>query len=277
MKTIRTWWGQRFIAALEQFTDSARLARGRGYANPTRIKTWKLVGHEVQATIRGNVNPYFGVYKEPSYDTRIALQRIPEEDWKEVIRQLGSQAAFVSRLLLHEMPDHIEEPFQAMDLNLLPRRAKDLRTQCSCPDYANPCKHVAGLCYFLAGKLDHDPFLLFELRGLARETLLQQLRETPLGQALVKALQQEEVPFEPVGSYFTRPLPQALSSPIDPQTFWQGRKRLPDTLEPSTPTSIPALLVKKGGDYPEFWNQEHSFITTLEAAYEAIRKSGKDW
>jgi uncharacterized Zn finger protein len=58
MQAIRTWWGQRFIAALERFTDAARLARGRGYAGSDRIKSWKLKKGEVSARVRGNANPY---------------------------------------------------------------------------------------------------------------------------------------------------------------------------------------------------------------------------
>ena len=69
MRTIRTWWGRRFIEALEAFTDSARLARGRGYANNDRVKSWKLEKGGVNARIRGNVNPYYGVYEEPTYQT----------------------------------------------------------------------------------------------------------------------------------------------------------------------------------------------------------------
>jgi uncharacterized Zn finger protein len=277
MKAIRTWWGQRFIAALETFTDPARLARGRGYAGSDRIKTWKLEPGSLSAKIRGNVNPYFGVHKEPLYDTRIALKTIPPEDWALVIRYLGSRAGLVARLLLNEMPDTVEKPFKALDLRLLPHGGRDFSTRCSCPDYANPCKHVAGLCYFLAAQLDRDPFLLFELRGLAREELFRQLRETPLGKALVETLEAEEAaPFEPAVSYFTRPIAAERPARPDPLAFWQGRKRLPDTLETAA-AAVPALAVRKGGDFPEFWNEEQPFPATLESVYEAVRKRVKEW
>lgn len=277
MKTIRTWWGRKFIEALESFTEPARLARGRGYAHNDRIETWKIYGNRVSATIRGNVNPYYGVYEEPHYQTQIELMAISSSDWTEVIHHLGRRAAFVSRLLLNEVPDSIKEPFEALDLHLLPCNGKDLKTDCSCPDWENPCKHIAGLYYFLAAKLDHDPFLLFELRGLSREELLRRLRDTPLGQVLADALSEEEMPVESVESFFTRPCPQALPARLPPEDFWRPPKRLPDSVEPAVPPAVPALLIKKGGDFPEFWESESSFVETMEAVYEAVRKAVKRW
>ncbi len=145
MKTVRTWWGKKFIEALEGFIDPGRLQRGKGYANENRITQWAMEGNRITARIRGNANPYYGVYKEPLYTTFIELKAIGAGDWRKVIAQLGGQAAFVSRLLLNEVPDTIEEPFEELGLRLLPLHVMDMKTQCSCPDYANPCKHIAGL------------------------------------------------------------------------------------------------------------------------------------
>jgi uncharacterized Zn finger protein len=277
MRALRTWWGQRFIQALESFTDSARLARGRAYANNDRIRSWQRQGSVVSATIRGNVNPYYGVYKEPLYKTSIAFQSIDAAQWQQLIQILGSRAAFISRLLLNEVPDTIEDVFQTLKLNLLPYSHKDLKTDCSCPDYANPCKHIAGLYYFLAAKLDRDPFLLFELRGQERDELQKQLRKTPLGQALAAAIGEQEAGFDSVNSYFTRTTTQPLAPRMTPGDFWHGRKRLPENLPPAVPASIPALLIKKGGDFPAFWSNDRSFINAMEAIYQTIRKREKDW
>lgn len=277
MKTIRTWWGQKFIAALQGFTDAGRLARGRSYANTNRIKEWSIDGIKVSAEIRGNVNPYYGVYEEPIYRTRFELKPIAAADWAKLIRELGGQAAFVSRLLLNEMPDTIEEPFKKLGLYLLPSNPKDLQAQCSCPDWGDACKHIAGLYYFLAGKLDQDPFLLFELRGLPKAELLAGLRRTPLGAALADALTEREAAPEIAASYFSAPKPQALPENISADDFWRAPKRLPETINPAVPPAVPALLIKKGGDYPGFWTRENSFIETMEELYQAIRKREKLW
>ena len=278
MQAIRTWWGQRFIQALERFTDSARLSRGRAYAGNNRIKSWKIANGEISAKIRGNVNPYFGVTKEPTYETTLGLKPISDEDWTLLIRHLGSRAAYVSRLLLREMPDTIEKPFELLDLHLLPHSGRDFKTYCSCPDYANPCKHVAGLCYFLSSRLDQDPFLLFELRGLAKDRLFERLRETPLGRTLVEAREAErEDDFRPVTALFSRPEPMVTDGACDPAAFWASPRRLPADWAPSAAPAVGALRVKKGGDYPEFWKQNLSFPVAMETVYESIRKRSKEW
>ena len=180
----RTWWGQRFIAALEEFTDESRLGRGRSYAHGGRILDYTLANGTVTARVRGSINPYFGVYKEPIYTTSITIKAISAANWQQVIRQIASRADLVTRLLMNEMPDTLEEAFSALNLHLLPHSERDFVTKCSCPDYANPCKHIAGVYYLLASALDNDPFLMFELRGLSRDDLHTELARSPLGQNL---------------------------------------------------------------------------------------------
>ena len=187
----RTWWGQRFIAALERFTDTARLGRGRSYARNGRILDYKLVKGTVTAKVRGSINPYFGVYKEPTYNTTITIKPISATNWTKVIRQIASRADLVTKLLMNEMPDTIEDVFATLDLHLLPHSQSDFTTKCSCPDYANPCKHIAGVYYLLASDLDQDPFVMFELRGLSRDDLHTELARSPLGQILASSLTSE--------------------------------------------------------------------------------------
>jgi uncharacterized Zn finger protein len=270
----RTWWGQRFIAALEGFTDSGRLRRGRAYSGDSRILDFAIVDGTVTATVRGNVNPYFGVYKEPRYKTRIQMAPIPAGDWAKAIAHLGSNAALVSKLLMNEMPDTIDDAFADVKLHLLPQSRADFAlTDCSCPDYANPCKHIAGAYYRLAGRLDSDPFLLFELRGLSRERLHQALSATPLGKALAALIVEESSDLAPAESFFTRP--SAATSTPDYRAFWNGKKRLPSEIEPATPAAVPAILIRKGGDYPAFWDNDASFIEVMQALYQRVREKNK--
>jgi uncharacterized Zn finger protein len=271
----RTWWGQRFIAALEQFTDSARLGRGRSYARNGRILDYALAKGTVTAKVRGSINPYFGVYKEPLYKTTITIKPISATDWTKVIRQIGSRADLITKLLMNEMPDTIEDAFSVLDLHLLPHSERDFKTTCSCPDYANPCKHIAGVYYLLASDLDRDPFVMFELRGLSRDDLHTELVRSPLGQILASALISEEVPVEPVESYHTRPTKEPVAHMASLKEFWTGAKRLPAPLATASQTSVPALLIKKQGDYPPFWHKDMSFISVMEELYERVRMKNK--
>ncbi|HEX7556134.1 MAG TPA: SWIM zinc finger family protein, partial [Leptolinea sp.] len=98
------------------------------------------------------------------------------EEWEKALDVLASQAVFAATLLAGEMPENIEEAFQSADLSLFPERPGDLVTQCSCPDWANPCKHVAAAHYILGNRFDEDPFLLFRMRGRSQEQVLEGLR-----------------------------------------------------------------------------------------------------
>ncbi len=271
----RTWWGQRFITALERFTDPGRLGRGRSYAHNGKILDYTLAEGAVTATVRGSTNPYYGVYKEPRYKTTIQLKHITAVDWAKVIERIGSRADLVTRLLLSEMPETIEEVFSDLNLHLLPHNKREFSTTCSCPDYENPCKHVAGVYYRLALDLDQDPFVMFELRGLSRDDLHAQLARSPLGKVLASALTADDVAVQPADSYRTRPTTEPAATAASHKEFWTGARRLPTAPALPAHAPVPALLIKKQGDYPPFWPKDASFITVMEELYERVRTKNK--
>lgn len=267
----RTWWGQRFISALEKLMDSGRLNRGRSYARGGKVKSFDIKDGVVVAQVRGSVNPYFGVYKEPLYTTTIEFKPISAANWSAAIAYIASKASLISRLMLNEIPDNIDDAFAKLDLHLLPNRKDDFKTHCSCPDWSNPCKHIAGVYYLIAAQLDEDPFLLFELRGLSRDALQKELARSPLGQALSAELTLEKTAPEPELSYFTKPRLEEAIAPATLKDFWHGEKRLPQVIEAAPQASVPAILVKKQGDFPSFWSKEQSFIETMVEFYGRIR------
>ncbi len=266
----RTWWGQRFIEALEKIMDSGRLSRGRSYARGGKVKSFEIEHGLIKAQVRGSVNPYFGVYKEPLYITTIEFKSISAANWSAAIAYVASKASLISRLMLNEMPDNIEDAFAKIDLHLLPHHKDDFNTTCSCPDWSNPCKHIAGVYYLLAAQLDQEPFLLFELRGLSRESLQKELAKSPLGQALSAELTLEKPAPEPALTYYTRPVRSSITV-ASLKDFWHGAKRLPQVIEVAPQASVPAVIVKKQGDFPPFWPKESSFVETMEELYGRIR------
>lgn len=269
-RSSRTWWGQRFIAALEQFTDHGRLGRGRSYARGGRIESLTIDNGMVTARVRGSVNPYYGVYKEPLYTTTLRLTPIPASRWPKLIRASAARSGVIARLLLDELPEAMVTLFRQQKLNLLPASARDFQTDCSCPDYANPCKHIAGVCYRLAAQLDQDPLLLLELRGLDRRQLRAALVETPLGKTLAENLAFTDSAPEPVDSYYTRPRRQPLDA-VDYRAFWGETGRLPPEPSPAS-AGLPAALIRRGGEYPPFWDSERSFADVMSELYERMRK-----
>jgi uncharacterized Zn finger protein len=118
--------------------------------------------------------------------------------------------------------------------------------------------------------------LMFELRGLSRDALHAELVRSPLGQILSSALKSEEVPaVEPVESYYTRPAKQPDAVVASHKEFWTGAKRLPAKLTSTPQASVPALLVKKQGDYPPFWHKDVSFISVMEELYDRVRTKNR--
>ncbi|MBC6421474.1 MAG: SWIM zinc finger family protein [Hormoscilla sp. SP5CHS1] len=271
----KIWWGKRFIAALERFSDSARLGRGRSYARNGKVKEFQIVDGRIKARVRGSINRHLGVYKEHLYKTKIEFKKISSADWSKAISYLGSKASLVSKLLMNEVPDNIDDAFGHLNLHLLPYRSDEFHTSCSCPDLSNPCRHIAGVYYLVASELDRDPFLLFELRGLERSTLQAELAQTPLGKVLSEAIATPESPNAARKSYYTTPEKLELPDVRHPKDFWHGAKRLPQQVETAAVASIPAIAVKKAGDFPPFWRQDNSFIEVMEELYQRVRTKNK--
>ena len=271
----RSWWGQQFITAIEKLTDAGRLSRGRSYARGNKVDGFEIDGNLITAQVWGSINHYFGVYEKPLYHITIEFQPLSKAKWSAAVALMASKASIISRLLLNEIPDNIEDTFAQLNLTLLPGSRKDFKTSCSCPDWSNPCKHIAGVYYLVAAELDQDPFLLFELRGLSRQDLLAELAKSPLGQALSAELQLEQAAPRPATSYYA-PL-ETIDVP--PQTnlreFWHGTRQLPQTMEALPETPVSAIPIKKQGDYPAFWHRDNSFIEAMETLYEQVKARGQ--
>jgi len=274
-KISKTWWGEKFIEALEDFTDERRLSRGRSYRKNDRILNLDISKGKIKAKVRGNRNPYFRVYREPKYNITIQINKISRKDWSNLIKDISQKSGFISRLLMNEMPDNIEDVFSQMGLHLLPYDEEDFHTKCSCPDWENPCKHIAGVYYRVAQKLDRDPFIIFKLRGLEQKDLQKELKKSPLGKILLSGLSQEEVIRKDYPTYYSEVKKEKLKEEITLKEFWEGTKKLPQNIEPLPETIIPGVLIKKQGDYPPFWEKDISFIETMEELYNRVREKNK--
>jgi uncharacterized Zn finger protein len=102
--------------------------------------------------------------------------------WNSVLAHMSKQALYTAQLLAGQMPQEIDRVFRACGVSLFPVKQRDIETDCSCPDWASPCKHVAATHYVLGEAFDKDPFLLFELRGRNKEQVLAALSNRRAGQ-----------------------------------------------------------------------------------------------
>jgi len=165
----KTWWAQRWIAALERLVDSGRLTRGRSYARKGQVLSIDETKDGILARVQGS--------RHLPYKIKIQITPLSDAQWEKVIDALSEQAIFTAQLLAGEMPQEIESAFEAAKVSLFPSRRDDLKTDCSCPDYSNPCKHIAATHYILGERFDEDPFLIFRLRGRTQEQVMAALRQ----------------------------------------------------------------------------------------------------
>jgi uncharacterized Zn finger protein len=167
-QTNREWWSQRWLDLLDSYRFKKRLERGRTYARQGNVLSIEFKEARVFAKVQGS---------EPEpYEVSLSLDSFTDEEWGYVIKTMSQKAVFAAKLLSGEMPQHMEDVFAANGLSLFPFTLSDVHSKCSCPDKANPCKHVAAIYYQLGDRFSEDPFVLFELRGRTKELIIKDLR-----------------------------------------------------------------------------------------------------
>ena len=169
-----TWWGGQWVAALERLgaTWENRLPRGRTYARKGTVHDLRIDAGEVSAMVDGS--------RPRPYLAEIFLPTWSDATWVGIIEELAAQLRHAAALMDGRMPEDVDETLGRCGVSLFPQPG-ELDTECSCPDWANPCKHIAAVHYVLAAKFDEDPFLLFELRGRSKDRILELLRAKRAG------------------------------------------------------------------------------------------------
>lgn len=244
-----TWWGKRWVATLESFDIGARMGRGRSYARNGSVLSIDITSGEVKAKVQGS-------YPQP-YKISIKLKAMPDSDWRKLAAALSKQAIFAAKLLAGEMPQEIEDVFNSADLALFPAKSRDLVTNCSCPDWSNPCKHIAAVYYLIGEEFDRDPFLLFKLRGMERTAFLKLLSASAPTAA------------EPIEEA-ARALPP---EPLKAASFWQAAPLPPDWLGEARTPPVNAAVLQRLGNFP-FWRGAETLTEALTPVYAAVSARG---
>lgn len=181
----KQWWVERWLELLDSYRFKKRLERGRNYAREGNVLSIEFENTEVTASVQGSeADPYqVTLSLEPfkNENQERALKRMSQppftdEDWDCVIKTMSEKAIFSAQLLAGEMPSEIEQVFTQNGLSLFPFSLSDVRSRCTCPDKANPCKHIAAVYYQLGDRFSEDPFLIFQLRGRSKQQILTSLR-----------------------------------------------------------------------------------------------------
>lgn len=164
----RSWWTKAWLGRLEAMGLKGRLGRGKNYALSGQVTELRIMGPHVEAAVVGTrPDPY-----------AVTLDfRTPEGAARErIVAAIRAEPITVARLLADDLPLEVESLFKAEGYDLFPGGRLgpgryDMTTACTCPDYANPCKHTTAVLLLLGEEIARAPATLLELRGIALEEL----------------------------------------------------------------------------------------------------------
>ncbi|MGD0726693.1 MAG: SWIM zinc finger family protein [Spirochaetia bacterium] len=272
----RSWWAKKWIDVLESFDLDSRLARGKHYARRGQVISIDIQKGKVAALVQGS--------RSHPYKVSLGVKLITPAAWRRAVTAMASEAGFSARLLNGEMPRDIEKAFDSVKLSLFPAGLKELDTHCTCPDWSNPCKHIAAVYYLLGEEFDRDPFLLFRLRGMEREELLEALeksagaegsrRRTPRGTSGAAVADAGGLAGGSPAAGSAAPSAGAPAPlPSDPDAFWGTAEEFAFSGAGEAPFSPP--LLARLGSFP-FWRGRESFLESMEAVYRGASPVGMD-
>ncbi len=168
----QSWWVEQWMELINSYRFKKRLERAWVYAKEGNVLSIRFEGRRIHARVQGTE-------KEP-YKVKLWLDVLTDEDWGYVLEALSKKARWSAQLLAGIMPKDIERAFAASGKRLFPFNLQEVKSECTCLDQANPCKHISAVYYLMGDRFQEDPFLLFQLRGRNRLRLLDELSKERL-------------------------------------------------------------------------------------------------
>lgn len=232
---LRVWWSRRWTEVMENFRLGARLGRGRNYAVSGQVSALSVSAGRVSASVQGTA--------QTPYESVIRFLCVQGDAKKRIVRALRQRPILAARLLVGDLPGEVEKLFLTEGCPLFPQRLKDVDSTCSCPDWANPCKHLAAIYFLLGEAISKNPLLLLMLRGIGRGDLAASpLPETPSQTAPPDSVAEPALTrasfygtpapaFDDFGAAPKTATPAPLIHRLGPLPFWRGQERFVDTLE----------------------------------------------
>lgn len=255
----KSWWAGRWTRALEKLIDWGRLQRGRSYARSGQVLNLDVKPGRVDSRVQGS--------RATPYKVSIEIKPLAPKEWDRVTDAMAAQAIFAAKLLAGEMPQDIEDAFTTAGVNLFPARRGDLVTACSCPDYANPCKHIAAVYLLLGEQFDEDPFLIFTLRGRDKDQVMAALRAR-------RVTDRDAVKGSPAEAAGTKTRAREATVPLEEclEHFWEMSEAPSEWRASLAAPQVDAALVKRLG-MPGFWRGKPDFMTLMSQAYDAVTQA----
>lgn len=161
-----TWWGSQWLRSLDHIDYENRIPRGVAYARKGNVKSIKINQNIITAKVAGSM--------PRPYNVTIIVPPFFDEDIERLMQEIEKRPALISKLMNRELDPEMMDIAQKLGLVLFPRQWTDFKMQCSCPDWAVPCKHLAAVIYMVSQEIDNNPFLVFEMH---RVNLVDELKK----------------------------------------------------------------------------------------------------
>jgi uncharacterized Zn finger protein len=176
---VKSWWGKEWNNNMESYADFRnRISRGRSYVRNGAVIDLKIGKGKVTALVQGT--------SSKPYKVTVQIDELDRTKWENLTKVCNHQVASLEELMEGKFPKALELLFREKKYGLFPN-PKEIHFDCSCPDWAYMCKHVAAVLYGIGTKLDLNPLLFFELRGVDTAELLRKSMESKIDSMLKNA------------------------------------------------------------------------------------------
>ena len=262
----KQWWTEQWLDLINSYHFKKRLERGWRYAREGNVLSIEFQDQKVIAKVRGT---------EPEpYQISLWLDTFSDEDWGYVTENMSQRAVFSAKLLAGEMPQNIEDVFAVAGKRLFPFNLSDIHSQCSCPDKANPCKHISAVYYLLGERFSEDPFVLFQLRGRTKEQILTKLRQLRgKGEESIAKVNSEENSTSPNSQV---PIPNSQFPKV--YQFWEYNQQLESSLVVIVPPPTSEIVLDILGpiNLVNDGDKTNKPTSSMDAAMQYLRKIYQD-
>lgn len=245
-----------FVGAINgTFSEEVRAEAFRDYAQRGQTRAFKIEVGAIKAEVQGR--------RFKAYEASISLEQVTIEQWEKVIDALVSDPLLNARLLSGEFPNEIDAVFRQHGAALAPAEGETISVTCNCNE-AQPCKHGACLAMLLTEAVDADPFILLDLRGIARDQVIERLRQR-------RAVTSSTTGLVPA---FSPPPPSEtgdVEAPLEAMagSFWDAGPELRDLEIPIRKPEISYPLLRRLGPSP-FEEGKFPLVGLLATCYELI-------
>ncbi len=258
-ETPASWVTQRLLRVAEAGAESGIYKDGIEYARLGQTKRLTIEDTLCEGIIQGR--------SDKPYTATLGLVEFGAESQEKIIVAMADQVRYTAKLLAGELPSNIEDVFAPLGLKLFPAEPEDIEPRCSCPDWSTEepwCKHTVCLTALLAEKLGDDPMVIFGLRGMPGQELIDGLRQK-------RAVGVQGPGPSPVLHQHVPGVSDVSSPPLEDsiESFWEVGPELDELDTPISPPAVNCVLLRRLGPSP-FVGGQFPLIGLMATCYQLI-------